>query len=139
MPLPSSTEGMQPSQALSKRQKTAASVGKPSGSSHSSEGRERQTLKGSVQEGDRQLPGVSHTGETTAQIADANQKKSQVSVVEGHGQGVTANAQEDESASAGMEDGFAVTCTCFVFALVNGRQHRLPSRKSQQKMLSCMS
>lgn len=111
MPLPSLTEGLQPSQELSKRQKTAGSVGKPSGSSHGNEGQERQTLKGSVQEGNRQLPGVSHTDDTAARSADGNQKESEASVVECNGQDVIAKAQEDVSVSAGKEDGFAVTCT----------------------------
>lgn len=101
MPLPSNTEGVQPSQELSKRQKTAASVGKPSGSSHGNEGQEKQTLKGSVQEGDRQLPGVRHTEDTAARTAEGHQKESQVSVAEDHGQSLVPKAQEDESASAG--------------------------------------
>jgi len=121
MPLPSNTEGLQPSQELSKRQKTAASVGKPSGSSHGNEGQERQTLKGSVQEGDRQLPGVRHTEDTAARTAEGHQKESQVSVAEDHGQSLVPKAQEDESASAGMEDGFAVTCTCVVLVLWTAR------------------
>ncbi len=138
-PLLSNTEGLQPSQALAKRHKTAASVGKPSGSSHSNEGQERQALKGSVQEGNRQLPGVGHTEDTAARTADGKQAQSEASVMEGNGQDLVAKAQEDDLASAGKEDGFAITCTCVVLALVAGRQGRQPSPESQQQVLWCMS
>ena len=85
-------------------------MGRPSGSSHSSEGQERQPSKGSVQEGNRQLPGVSHTDDTAARNADGDQKESEVSVVKGNGQDLIATAQEDDSASAGIKTGFAVAC-----------------------------
>ena len=134
-PLPSNTEGLQPLQELAERQRIAASVGKPSGSSHRSEGQEGQTLKGSVQEGDTQLPGVRHTEDTAARTADGNQKESDASVVEGNGQDLVAKAQEDESASAGMEDGFAVTCTCIVLELMAGHQKRQPTLKAQHNLL----
>ncbi len=74
-----------------------------------------------------------------ARNADGNQKESEASVEESNGQGLIAKTQEDDSASAGMEDGFAVTCTCVVLALVAGCQSRQPSPQSQQKMLWCMS
>lgn len=110
-------------------------MGKPSGSSHRREGQEGQTLNGSVQESNTQLPGVRHTEDTAARTADGNQKESDASVVEGNGQDLVAKAQEDESASAGMEDGFAVTCTCIVLELMAGHQKRQPSLKTQQKLL----
>ncbi|DBA80065.1 TPA: hypothetical protein ACH3X2_007554 [Trebouxia sp. C0005] len=102
-PLLSHTEELQPSQDLSKRHKTAASVRKPSGSSHSSEGQDRQILKGSIQEGNRQLPGGSHTEGTAARTADGNQNESDASVVEGNGHNLMTKAQEVHSASAGAQ------------------------------------
>ena len=137
-PLLSCTEGVQPSHSPSKRQKTAASVDKPCGSSHSNEAQERQTLKGSVQEGNRQLPGVRHTEDAAATTA-GNQNKSEASVLEGNGQNHTAKAQEGDLASAGMEDGFAVTCTCLVHARMTACQGCQPSFKSQQQVQCCMS
>ncbi|KAL0025980.1 hypothetical protein WJX77_010392 [Trebouxia sp. C0004] len=102
-PLLSRSEGLQPSQTLTKRQRTAASVGKPSGSSHSNEGQGRQTLRGSVQEGDRQHPEAGHMEDTGARTADANRAQFEAFVIEGNGQGLTAKSQEDDLASAGAQ------------------------------------
>ena len=93
-------------------------------------------MKGSIQEGNRQLPGGSHTEGTAARTADGNQNESDASVVEGNGHNLMTKAQEVHSASAGMQDGFAVTCTCVVLARVAGGQDHQPSApQSQQQVL----